>query len=149
MRLFFSIPGEPVAKQRPRINRFSGRAYTPKETTNYETLVRLSFANAFPEHVPFPREQPLFVKIEAYFPVPASVSKKKRGEMLSGAIRHTKQKDADNIAKAVLDGLNGVAFADDCSVVDLVVRKFYGENPQVFVTIDSAIENLPFVEEVL
>ena len=31
--------------------------------------------------------------------------------------------DADNIAKAVLDALNGVAFADDSDVVELLVEK--------------------------
>ena len=31
--------------------------------------------------------------------------------------------DVDNIAKAVLDALNGVAFADDSYVVELLVEK--------------------------
>jgi crossover junction endodeoxyribonuclease RusA len=33
------------------------------------------------------------------------------------------RKDVDNCAKAVLDGLNGVAWADDNQVTDLVIRK--------------------------
>ena len=31
--------------------------------------------------------------------------------------------DADNIAKSVLDGLNGIAYEDDDQVVELLVRK--------------------------
>lgn len=31
--------------------------------------------------------------------------------------------DADNIAKSVLDGLNGIAYEDDEQVVELLVRK--------------------------
>lgn len=36
--------------------------------------------------------------------------------------------DVDNIAKSVLDGLNGVAYWDDDQVVDLRVRKFKVKN---------------------
>mgnify|MGYP001222876200 CR=1 FL=1 len=32
--------------------------------------------------------------------------------------------DADNIAKSILDGLNGVAYEDDDQVVELQVRKY-------------------------
>lgn len=31
--------------------------------------------------------------------------------------------DADNIAKSILDGLNGIAYEDDDQVVELMVRK--------------------------
>lgn len=31
--------------------------------------------------------------------------------------------DVDNVAKSVLDGLNGVAYEDDNQVVELLVRK--------------------------
>jgi Holliday junction resolvase RusA-like endonuclease len=35
--------------------------------------------------------------------------------------RHTAKADLDNIAKSVLDGLNGVAFYDDRQVAELLV----------------------------
>jgi len=31
--------------------------------------------------------------------------------------------DADNIAKSILDGLNGVVYEDDDQVIELLVRK--------------------------
>lgn len=31
--------------------------------------------------------------------------------------------DADNIAKSILDGLNGIAYEDDDQVIELLVRK--------------------------
>ena len=42
MEIKFTIPGPPKGKQRPRICRVNGRsvAYTPKETIEYERLVR-------------------------------------------------------------------------------------------------------------
>nr|DAQ86101.1 MAG TPA: Endodeoxyribonuclease RusA [Caudoviricetes sp.] len=45
--------------------------------------------------------------------------------------------DADNIAKAVLDGLNGVVYADDKQIVELKVIKAYAEVPRVEVTIEE------------
>ena len=38
MKLILTIPGEPVAKGRPRF--YNNRAITPKKTVNYETLVK-------------------------------------------------------------------------------------------------------------
>ncbi|MGB9866734.1 MAG: RusA family crossover junction endodeoxyribonuclease [Bacillota bacterium] len=35
--------------------------------------------------------------------------------------------DVDNLAKAILDGLNGVVWYDDNQVVDLVVHRRYGK----------------------
>jgi len=37
------IPGKPMGKQRPRVMR-NGITYTPKETVNYETLIKQLFA---------------------------------------------------------------------------------------------------------
>jgi len=44
--------------------------------------------------------------------------------------------DLDKLARAVLDGLTGAAFADDCQVVDLQAVKVYGE-PGAEITIEG------------
>jgi len=54
---------------------------------------------------------------------------------LNGCIYPTKKPDADNIAKIVLDALNGVAYTDDTQVVNLSVQKRYGEVAEVKVEI--------------
>ena len=77
----------------------------------------------------------LDVRIIAYYAVPRSASKKKRQEMLDGAIRPTKKPDLDNVCKIVCDSLNGIAYHDDAAIVDCQVRKFYTENPRVDVII--------------
>jgi Holliday junction resolvase RusA-like endonuclease len=41
----------------------------------------------------------------------------------------------DNVAKGILDSLNGVAWADDRQVGKLVVEKSYGEEPRTTVRI--------------
>ena len=46
--------------------------------------------------------------------------------------------DADNMAKSVLDALNGRAWADDCQVARLIVEKTVcsaGEEPHAWITI--------------
>lgn len=65
---------------------------------------------------------PVSVAIHAYFALPNSISQKKRRAM--HLTPHTKHRaDVDNLAKAVLDALNGLAYADDCAVSVLQVRK--------------------------
>jgi Holliday junction resolvase RusA-like endonuclease len=49
----------------------------------------------------------------------------------------TTKPDADNVVKAVFDGLNGVAFRDDVQVVDLRVRKRYSATPAVRVQLQA------------
>lgn len=132
MTFTFTIPGEPVAKGRPRVTR-TGHAYTPQKTRTYEGYIRdLWRANRAPA---LPTGQPIRVSVAAHFPVPKSTSKKKRLGM-EGA-PHIKKPDADNVAKAVLDALNGLAFEDDSRIYILNVAKRYtlGE-PRVEVTME-------------
>lgn len=44
-----------------------------------------------------------------------------------------KKPDADNVAKIILDALNGIAYLDDKQVVDLGVHKSYNATPGVLV----------------
>lgn len=77
------------------------------------------------------------VRIAAYYDIPKSTSKSKRQQMLSGILLPTKKPDIDNIAKCILDALNGVAFHDDTQVVKLCMEKFYAEKPRVEVEIQE------------
>ena len=51
--------------------------------------------------------------------------------MLAGEVRYTKKIDADNLAKSILDALNGLAYDDDAQVCMLVVKKLYAEVERV------------------
>ena len=57
--------------------------------------------------------------------------------MVAGLIHPTKKPDADNIAKIIMDALNGVAYEDDRQVVELIVRKFFSDTAYVDVFIDE------------
>lgn len=132
----FSIPGQPMGKQRPRVvhNGSFSRAFTPKETVSYENLVRVMYREAA-KGKRFVDEDMLDVRVIAYYSIPKSTSKKKRKLMLEHKIRPGKKPDWDNIGKIICDSLNTVAYRDDSSIVDAQVRKFYSENPRVDVTI--------------
>lgn len=132
----FSIPGQPMGKQRPRVvhNGSFSQAFTPKETVSYENLVRVMYREAA-KGKRFADEDMLDVRVIAYYSIPKSTSKKKRKMMLEHKIRPTKKPDIDNIGKIICDSLNTVAYRDDSRIVDAQVRKFYSENPRVDVTI--------------
>ena len=52
---------------------------------------------------------------------------------------YDKKPDVDNIAKAVLDALNGIAYDDDKQITSLVIDKKYGE-PRIDVSMGELNE---------
>ena len=137
MRAKFCIHGDPKGKGRPRFSTVCGHVHTrtPDETVLYENLVKTEYRQQV--GVKFPDDAMLDVRIFAYYPIPTSASKRKRQAMLERKIRPTKKPDWDNVGKVICDSLNGIAYRDDAQVVDSMVRKFYGEDPKVVVTIEE------------
>ena len=133
VRYEFEVPGEPVGKGRPRFG--NGRTYTPAKTANYENLVRVAFAQTYPDAVPL--DGPIDLIIRAYFSVPKSFSKKKRQDALNDDIAKTTRPDIDNIVKVICDGLNEVAWKDDAQIFQLDAWKGFGLQPKVEITIMS------------
>ena len=136
MRVKFTVLGEPRGKQRPRMTG-RGITYTPKETVEYENLIKLEYRRQCGNRK-FDDDVPLDVRILAYYGIPKSASKKKQNAMRNGEIRPIKKVDVDNLAKAVLDSLNSIAYRDDVQVVDCQIRKFYSDDPRVVVYIQAA-----------
>lgn len=130
-----TIPGSPIGKGRPKFSTFGGypKAYTPQKTVNYENLVKMAFQASGSKG--YDKGIQLRAEITAYFLIPKSTSNKKRFEMLHGVIMHTKKPDADNVAKSILDALNGLAFYDDSQICELGVCKMYSDEPRAEVTI--------------
>ncbi len=135
MKVNFVIQGKVQAKQRPRFNRYSGKTYTPNETIAYENWVKTCYLEKYKDKELM--EKPLRVTIKAYFEIPKSTSKKRKQQMLNNEILPTVKPDTDNIAKGVLDSLNGIAYKDDKQVVKLEVEKYYSENAYVTVMIEE------------
>ena len=118
--IHFVIPCKPKGKARPRVTR--NGTYTPKSTREFEELIRSCYTSQVGQFT-FPPGTPLVAIINAWFEVPKSCTKKQREALLFRP--HCKKPDADNIAKAVLDSLNGLAFSDDGAIAHLIIRKLY------------------------
>ena len=125
----FTVMGKPVGKGRPRFSNAGGftRTYTPAKTVEFENLVRLEYQMEGGTKM----SGNIAVSISAYFPIPKSLSKKKRAELQD--MSYPKKPDVDNICKVVLDALNGIAYDDDSQVVAATVRKFYSDQPRTFI----------------
>lgn len=141
MAVEFFVPGQPVGKGRPRATVRAGRArlYTPAKTEKYEARVAL-FAQQAMAGRPV-MAGPVALSVTALFPIPPSWPKKRQAAARAGTEQHTKRPDADNCAKAILDGLNGVVWKDDSQVVTLSIEKRYAEVPRVEVLV------VPLTEE--
>lgn len=122
----FIVEGEPQGKARPRFSRRSGTVYTPAKTAKYEKQIKAAFLAAGGET--FPIDSYVSVTVNAYFSIPKSYMKGKRLACKHNISRPAKKPDIDNILKAVLDALNGVAYEDDKQVIEVTCRKWYSQS---------------------
>lgn len=138
--LQFHIDAEPVPKGRPKFSQVGGfmRAYTPKKTSDYESIVRATAQQAMgPTDL---LETALGVYLYIRLPIPQSHSKKRKEACLSGQEKPIKKPDIDNLAKSVLDGMNGVIWKDDSQIVSLHVTKVYSSGSGVDVLVKEELE---------
>lgn len=121
----FTIPGEVRGKGRPRAANRGGRTvmYTDARTVAYEAEVALRGRQAMAGQPPL--EGPVTLLIEILVKPPVSWPHKRRTDAVLGLIYPTGRPDIDNVSKAIMDGLNGVAWLDDSQVVVLVAAKCY------------------------
>lgn len=132
----FSVPGQPVAKGRSRSVRRGNKIghYTPQATVSYENLVRMAAWEKMQGKQII--SGPAKVDISLFFKIPQSWAKNKRLAALSGEIMPTIKPDCSNVLKAIEDALNGVVWDDDKQVIEVIVRKFYSENPRAVVMVE-------------
>lgn len=135
MMIAFTIPGQPVAKGRPKFARRGAHvvAYTPAKTASYENLVKLAATTAMCGVLPTAR--PVALTVTLNLQIPASWSKKRREAAIAGSICATKKPDADNVLKGIKDGCNGIVWGDDAQVVRIMLEKRYSEVPGALVRV--------------
>ena len=126
----FTVYGKPQGKARPRFTR-QGRAYTPKQTADYERQIKQAYISAGGQLIS--DTAPIIVCITAEF-------KKAKSNKMDFP---TLKPDADNIAKAVCDALNGIAYKDDKQITCLTVGKVWAEDgiEKVVVEIEQIIHS--------
>ena len=113
-RLTFEVPGTPVPKGRPRVGKHG--AYTPKRTKDYEakvarTALLARMAQGW-KRARGPVELVLAVNEDS-----VEVSVRKVDATLT-----KRRSDLTNIAKAIEDAMNQIAYVDDVQIVRLVVE---------------------------
>lgn len=133
MNYEFEVVGEVVGKERPRVNMNTGRVYTPNKTKDYEALIQQYFKLKYPRHEVLTGR--IYIDIIAYLKIPDSTSKTKKEQMLENIISPTKKPDVDNIAKSILDALNGFVFKDDNQVSKISVEKRYALEEKIIVKV--------------
>lgn len=117
--LSFWVDGPIRGEGRPRVTMHG--TFIPKATREAKDRVRAAALAEMPEGAPRPlfagRLTPVAVQITTWRPLPASRPK---------AVTHeadTFMPDVDNVAKLVMDALNGIAWEDDRQVTYLAVTK--------------------------
>lgn len=131
-----TVEGAPVAKGRPKLTtkgKFP-RVYTPSKTRAYEDLIRCAAQKQMQDRPPV--AGPVLLSVTAYVPMPKRLSKADRSAALDGTLKPVTRPDADNYAKAALDGCNAILFRDDSQVTDLIVRKRYSALPRLVITME-------------
>ena len=116
----FTIKGDPKSKQRPIFSAKNGkvRVFSGKSTSSFENLVKMCAQ----EHIEKPLENAVGMHIKFFLHRPKYLVWKTKP---MPAVYTDKRPDLDNLVKAVVDGLNGVAFKDDAQIVNLQAEKLY------------------------
>ena len=67
--------------------------------------------------------------IEAWLPIPASWSNKRKTAAATGQIWPTSKPDIDNLCKIAWDAMNGIVYKDDSQIVESRLFKGYHDEP--------------------
>lgn len=137
--IYFVVYGEPKGKGRPRASSRGGfvRMYTPAATMAYEAEIARLAEKARGDWPVL--ATPMSLRVVAHHAIPVSWSKRKQQQALAGELIPGKP-DLDNVAKAVLDALNGVIYEDDKQVIKLVAEKKYSLDPRVEVYVHEVLK---------
>ncbi len=139
------LPGEPIAKIRPRVCRKF--TYDPQDKLKTAAKFQiLHFLKDQRNEHPFPAEMSIEIEINFY------MTPRRGEENLPGWGIHenTSKKDIDNLAKFYLDTMNEIVYVDDKQVDSIIAKKFYDTQPRTEIYIIAKKPVIPEkVKEVL
>lgn len=132
--LYFDI--KPKAKQSFRTTR-SGRKYLDKSVIAYRDAIRM-MAGAQMRGVDLCAGE-VYVEVVFAFRRPQSLLKAQRDAIGSGLLElpKTTKPDVDNLCKALLDALNGIAWIDDAQVCEIWAKKVWAASDHIAVVISG------------
>lgn len=135
MTYSFEIEGKIIGKERPRVNLNTGTVYTPNKTKDYENYIRQIFKIKYPNFEMITSR--VSINIIAYIGISKSISKKDKEKVLNDEMSPIKKPDIDNIAKVILDALDGFVLQNDKQVTKMSVEKRYSDVEKLFVKIEE------------
>jgi crossover junction endodeoxyribonuclease RusA len=120
----FFVPGIPAPKGSTKafLNKWTGRVIVTADNREPQKAWQSTVSAQASEVVPSPLAGGVEVKMVFILPRPKSLPKKIK--------EHLKKPDIDKLARTVLDGLTGIAFADDSEVVGMEVIKRYRQTDE-------------------
>lgn len=131
MNRAFTYYGSVRGQGRPR-TRLMGRTaviYKADVDREYEWMIQWAYQAKYGNEEPI--QGAFGIQIKAVLEPPKSASKKRQAQMLQGYINPTTKPDTDNVVKAVLDALNGIAFEDDKNCISINAMKVYGTDERI------------------
>lgn len=119
MEISFTVPGQPIAKARPRFGK--GKVYTAPSTKSFEHAVGV--------YASMVCKKPLegAVSLSIIFCMKAPKSGKEGW--------HISRPDLTNLIKAIEDGMNGIVFKDDAQIAQITCSKVYSNKPETSIVV--------------
>ena len=128
MKIQLKFEIKPMAKQSFRTTR-TGNKYLDASVIKYRKAIRnmaiAQMRNQKAEKI----EGAVNMNIIFAFRRPKSLSKKER------TVPKTTKPDIDNLTKAILDALNGIAWNDDAQIAEISARKVWSKQNQIKIEI--------------
>lgn len=111
---FFEVYGTVKGQGRPKVDFNRRRVYKARQDKEWERSIKEAYINGNGPHF---GSRPVSIYVTVYRELPKSKPKRVTREA------DTHKPDASNILKSIEDALNGIAYDDDCQVVDAHIRK--------------------------
>lgn len=132
------MEGRAVPQPRPRVYQTAtgkSKAVNSRQSITYKRIVKMTAKGCMNKQHLILTESPLEMRLTFVFTPPKSYTKKKLRAVESGELRYTKKPDLDNLAKGILDALNGTVYKDDSQIITLSINKEYGHTDHVLINI--------------
>ena len=128
----FTVPGKPQPQGSMR--QISGHNFSDNPNLkSYRQAVAWMALEARQKARRWSLDAPMRVEADFWFQRPKSSPTR---------IFPTVKPDIDKLCRSICDGMTGVLYVDDCQVVEIVARKWYGE-PRTEVRIRAACVTAP------
>jgi len=131
MEIEIIISGNPVPLRRPRFS----KSHVYDSQAACKNIVSFEMGCKIKKYQwdPLLYLGPISIEFRFYMPIPVSLSKKKRLELVD--TEHFKKPDIDNLIKFYCDAANGVVFKDDSQICELGAAKYYSTKPRTEIDI--------------